>query len=98
MWCWPFADGGLFGSRGDSGGLGAGEKLHAGLGVKGLGAVDVAWLQAVGLVVGVWCCVRDELLRAHKRNSSLVVALGQLSELVGGLEAHNFTGGDGFGS
>ena len=47
----------------------------------GLGAVDVAGVYAVGLVVGVWCllliyCVGDELLWAHKRDGSLITTLG----------------------
>lgn len=63
-----------------------------------MGAVDVAWVQAVGMVVGVWCCVGDELLWSHERDGSLVVTLDQLSELVGGLEAYDSASGGGLSS
>lgn len=73
--------------------LSAREELHAGFRVKGLSAVDVARVQAVGVVVGMWCCVGDELLWSHERDGSLVVTFGQLPELVGGLEAYNSASG-----
>jgi len=66
--------------------------------VEGLGAEGVARLYAVGVMVGVWRCVGGELLWTRKRDWSLVVALGQLSERVGGLEAHDSASGGGFSS
>lgn len=88
----------MFGSGSGGGGLGAREKHHIWFGAEGLAALDIAGLYAVGLLVGVWRCVGDELLWAHKSDGSLVVALGQLSELAGGLEPHDFASGGGFSS
>ena len=99
MWCWPFADGRpAFGSGSGGGGLGAREKHHLWFGAEGLAALDTVGLHAVGLVVGVWRRVGDELLWVHKRDGSLAVALGQLSELARGLEPHDSASGGGFSS